>query len=244
MEINNICILGEDEFGQGIAQVITQAGLRAILRGVRENLSQDLKDIDLVIESFPEDIELKKKVFKDIDEICPFDTILATTTSYLSITELASVTKRADRFIGLNFLHPATETKLVQITKGIATSNQTYDACRSFVDRIDRVAVAVNDSPGLILSRVLVSMINEAIFVLMYGIASRDDIDNMLKLGANFPKGPLEFADSLGLDVVLASLEVLYKELGSAYLPCPLLKKMVLAGELGKKTGKGFYHYD
>ena len=157
---------------------------------------------------------------------------------------MASVTGNAENFIGLNFIHAATDTKLVQITRGINTSDETYDKCNSFIAGIGRVAVTVIDSPGLILNRVLVSMINEAIFVLMYGLASRDDIDNMLRLGANFPKGPLELADSMGLDAILASLEILYQELGPAYRPCPLLKKMVLAGQLGKKTGAGFYRYD
>jgi len=142
MEIKNVCVLGTGEFGQGITQVIAQSGLEVILQEVKDTLTQDLKGIDLVIESLPEDIELKKKIFKEISAICPPDTILATTTSYLSITEMASVTKRADKFIGLNFLHPATETKLVQITRGIVTTNQTYEVCKSFVERIGRVICA------------------------------------------------------------------------------------------------------
>lgn len=244
MEINKICVLGTGEFGDGIAAVLTNSRLAVIRREINGDLSQALKDIDMLIEALPEDIELKKKTFRDIAQICPPDAILATTTAYLSITEMAAVTGNSENFIGLNFIHPAPETKLVQITRGIDTADETYHACHRLVEKLDRTVVTVTDSPGLILNRVLVSMINEAVFVLMYGLAGKEDIDNMLKLGANFPVGPFELADNLGLDTVLASLEILYQELGPAYRPCPLLKKMVLAGQLGRKTGIGFYRYE
>ena len=244
MEIKNVCLLGTGELGQGIAAVLTQSGLAVIQREPNADLAPDLKNTDMVIEALPEDIALKKKAFQDVSKNCPRSAVLVTTTSYLSITEMATVTGNAENFIGLNFIHPATETRLVQITRGLNTSDQTYDTCSSFVVGIGRVAVTLSDSPGLILNRVLVSMINEAIFVLMYGLAGKEDIDKMLKLGANFPAGPLELADSIGLDSILASLEILYRELGPAYRPCPLLKKMVSAGQLGQKTGVGFYRYD
>ena len=243
MEIKNVCVLGTGEFGEGIAKAIAGAGIMATAEDLAKISAQKLQGVDLVIEAYPEDIAQKKKVFSSIDDMAPSGTIFASTTSYLSITEIASATKRQDKVIGLNFLHPAPETKLVQIVKGISTSEDTYNTCRNFVTKIGREGVTVNDSPGLILNRVLVSMINEAIFVLMYGLASKEDIDKMLKLAANFPMGPLEYADHLGLDNVLASLEVLTNVLGPQYRPCPLLRKMVAAGQLGKKTKKGFYEY-
>lgn len=243
MEIKKVCVLGTGEFGEGIARVIEGAGITATVEDLAKISAQNLQGVDLIIEAYPEDIAQKKKVFNSLDAISPSNAIFASTTSYLSVTEIASATKRQDKVIGLNFIHPATETKLVQIVKGISTSEDTYNACKNFVVKVGREGVTVNDSPGLILNRVLVSMINEAIFVLMYGIVSKEEIDKMLKLAANFPMGPLEYADHLGLDNILASLEVLTNVLGPQYRPCPLLRKMVSAGLLGKKTKKGFYEY-
>jgi len=243
MAINKVCIIGTGDFSEGLKKILSKAGIQSIVREITEKLIGELQDTDLVIEALPDDLDQKKRSFQEIDKISPREAILASTTACLSIADIGAVTGRPDRVIGLNFWPFDPEAKLVQITRGIMTSDETCEQCKRLVERIDKTAVIVKDSAGLILNRVLASMINEAIFVLSYGIASRDDIDNMLKLGANFPMGPLEYADDLGLDNVLNTLESLYEELGPPYRPCPLLRKMVEAGMLGKKTKIGFYQY-
>ncbi len=243
MEINKVCIIGAGDFSEGLNKIISKCGIESIVKETTKNLFGELGDVKLVVEALPEDLDVKKRSFQEIDKVLPREAILASTTAYLSITDIGVGTARPDRVIGLNFWPFDPEAKLVQITRGIKTSDETYEQCKRFVERINKIAVTVKDSPGLILNRVLASMINEAIFVLSSGIASRDDIDNMLKLGANFPMGPLEYADYLGLDNVLNTLELLYEELGPQYRPCPFLRKMVAAGMLGKKTKNGFYQY-
>ena len=200
---------------------------------------------DLVIEAVIENLELKKGLFRELDAICPPTAILATNTSSLPITELAAATARADRFIGMHFMNPVPVMKLVEIIRGLATSDETYGAVRSLAERMEKVPVLVNDYPGFVSNRVLMPMINEAIFCLYEGIASKEDIDTVMKLGMNHPMGPLTLADFIGLDTCLYIMEVLYEGFKDPkYRACPLLVKMVRAGYLGKKNGRGFYIYE
>ena len=205
---------------------------------------EDIKDADLVIEAIVEDIKLKETVFKELDEICEDKTILATNTSSLSITEIASFTKRPEKVIGMHFFNPVPVMKLTEIITGQKTSVETFDTVFKIASDIGKVPVKVEESPGFVVNRILVPMINEAVGILSENVASKEDIDESMKLGANHPIGPLALADLIGLDVCLAIMEVLYNEFSdSKYRPHPLLKKMVRANNLGRKTGKGFYEY-
>lgn len=205
---------------------------------------QEIKDFDLVIEAIVEDINLKKTVFKELDEVCDKKTILATNTSSLSITEIASFTKRPEKVIGMHFFNPVPVMKLTEIITGQKTSVETFDTVFKIASDIGKVPVRVEESPGFVVNRILVPMINEAVGILSENVASKEDIDESMKLGANHPIGPLALADLIGLDVCLAIMEVLYNEFSdSKYRPHPLLKKMVRANNLGRKTGKGFYEY-
>ncbi|WP_417204269.1 3-hydroxybutyryl-CoA dehydrogenase [Acetoanaerobium sticklandii] len=205
---------------------------------------EDIKDADLVIEAIVEDIKVKETVFKELDEICEDKTILATNTSSLSITEIASFTKRPEKVIGMHFFNPVPVMKLTEIITGQKTSVETFDTVFNIASDIGKVPVRVEESPGFVVNRILVPMINEAVGILSENVASKEDIDESMKLGANHPIGPLALADLIGLDVCLAIMEVLYNEFSdSKYRPHPLLKKMVRANNLGRKTGKGFYEY-
>lgn len=205
---------------------------------------EDIKDADLVIEAIVEDIKVKETVFKELDEICEAKTILATNTSSLSITEIASFTKRPEKVIGMHFFNPVPVMKLTEIITGQNTSVETFDTVFRIASDIGKVPVRVEESPGFVVNRILVPMINEAVGILSENVASKEDIDESMKLGANHPIGPLALADLIGLDVCLAIMEVLYNEFSdSKYRPHPLLKKMVRANNLGRKTGKGFYEY-
>ncbi len=205
----------------------------------------ELTEVDLVIEAINEDMELKKRVFKELDQICSENVILATNTSALSITEVATVTDRPDRVIGVHFFNPVPVMKLVELIRSITTSEETFKKVEELVKRLGKKPVQVNEAPGFIVNRVLIPMINEAAFILNEGVARAEDIDTAMKLGANHPIGPLALADLIGLDVCLAIMETLYQEFAdSKYRPCPLLRKKVRAGQLGRKTGKGFYQYD
>ncbi|HJQ26786.1 MAG TPA: 3-hydroxybutyryl-CoA dehydrogenase [Blastocatellia bacterium] len=204
----------------------------------------DLADCDFVVEAITENFEAKAEVFRALDRRLRPEAILASNTSSISITRLAAVTGRADRFIGMHFMNPVPVMKLVEIIRGLATSDATYAVTRELAEAVGKTAVEVNDAPGFVSNRVLMPMINEAIFALYEGVGSAAAIDEIMKLGMNHPMGPLALADFIGLDVCLAIMNVLYDGFNdSKYRPCPLLRKYVDAGWLGRKTGKGFYEY-
>jgi 3-hydroxybutyryl-CoA dehydrogenase len=198
----------------------------------------------LVIEAATENEGLKRKILAQLDALLPAETLVATNTSSISITQLAAVTKRAERFIGMHFFNPVPMMALVEIIRGLQTSDATHDAVKELALRLGKSPITVKNAPGFVVNRILVPMINEAFFVLAEGLASPEDIDAGMKLGCNQPIGPLALADMVGLDVCLAVMEVYLKEFGdSKYRPCPLLKEMVAAGRLGRKTGRGVYSY-
>ncbi len=203
------------------------------------------QDADLVIEAVFETMEVKREVFGTLDKVCKPTTILASNTSSLSITEIAASTKRADRVIGMHFFNPAPVMKLVEVIKGQLTSESTYQYVSELAKSIGKTPVTVDEAPGFVVNRILVPMINEGIAILADGVATKEEIDEAMKLGANHPIGPLALGDLIGLDVCLAIMEVLYNEFGDTkYRPHPLLRKMVRANLLGRKTGEGFYKYN
>lgn len=277
-----IAVVGTGTMGNGIAQVLAQAGHEVLLKGrseasltkarraMEKNLSrmiekgkleteerdrilarigdtlryEDCSSVDLVIEAIAEDMDIKHEIFRTLDEICKPETILATNTSSLSITEIASVTKRPDKVIGMHFFNPVPAMKLVEIIKGQLTSSEVHNRVFALSEEMGKVPVSVDEAPGFVVNRILIPLINEGIGILADGVAKKEEIDTAMKLGANHPMGPLELGDLIGLDVCLAIMEVLYREFGdSKYRPHPLLRKMVRANLLGRKTGIGFYDY-
>ncbi|MBR5714127.1 MAG: 3-hydroxybutyryl-CoA dehydrogenase [Clostridia bacterium] len=223
---------------------LTEEQKNAIMNGIIFTTNYDnAKTADLVIEAIIESVEVKKTVFRNIDSICPPETIFATNTSSISITEIAAST-RPDRCIGMHFFNPATVMKLVEVIRGMETSDETFNTVYELAKDIGKTPVEVSEAPGFVVNRILIPMINEAVGLVADGVASAEDIDTAMKLGANHPMGPLALGDLIGLDVVLAIMDTLFNETkDSKYRAHPLLKKMVRANMLGRKTGKGFYQY-
>ena len=249
-----------------VAPEFLERGMRAIDRSLQRDVDKErLKDeekrdivgrietttelaalasADFIIEAVTEKLEVKAEVFRQLDELAKPEAILASNTSSISITKLGAATCRADRVIGMHFMNPVPVMKLVEVIRGIATSDETWERTRALTERLGKTALECHDSPGFVSNRVLMPMINEAIFALHEGVATRESIDGIMKLGMNHPMGPLTLADFIGLDVCLAILNVLHTELGDPkYRPCPLLRRYVDAGWLGRKSGRGFYEY-
>jgi 3-hydroxyacyl-CoA dehydrogenase len=224
---------------------LNASDMEATLGRITKSISlQDAASADLVIEAAVENMTIKAQIFSQLDVICPEHTILSTNTSSLPITEIAAFTKRPDRVIGMHFMNPVPVMKLVEVIRGLATSDEVYKTIETLSVEMGKTPVEVNDAPGFVANRILIPMINEAVYTLYEGIATVEAIDNVMKLGMNHPMGPLALGDLIGLDTVLSIMEVLHEGLGDKYRPCPLLRKYVKAGWLGRKSGRGFYKYE
>lgn len=225
---------------------MTVSEKRAVLSRVRFTTDIiELENSKLIIEAVPEVFELKARLFTELDKMTNGNAILVSNTSTLSLSEIAAATEHPENVIGVHFMNPVTKTKLVEIIRGLKTSEETYNYIKGFAERINKTAIEVYEYPGYVTTRILITQLNEAIHVLMEGVANAEGIDTAMRLGFNYDFGPLEYADIMGLDEVMKWMESLFHELGDLkYRPCPLLRKMVRAGHLGKKTGQGFYKYD
>jgi len=225
---------------------MTQEEKQSVMNNIQPSVDlQNANDVDLVIEAATENMEIKTKIFSDLDNIAPKHAILASNTSSLPITEIAAATKRPEKVIGMHFMNPVPVMKLVEIIRGLATDDAVYDAIELMTKQLGKVPVEVNDFPGFVSNRILMPMINEAIYTLYEGVATKEAIDEVMKLGMNHPMGPLTLADFIGLDTCLYIMETLHEGFGDdKYRPCPLLRKYVKAGWLGRKTGRGFYVYE
>ena len=224
---------------------MTAAQKSEILGRMRKSTAlEDMKDADFVVEAATEREDLKLNIFRKLDEICKPAVILATNTSSIPITRIAAATKRPDKVIGMHFFNPVPVMRLVETIRGLATSQETYELTKSLAEKFGKTPVECNDSPGFVANRILIPMINEAVYALMEGVGTAKAIDDIMVLGMNHPMGPLALADLIGLDTCLSIMDVLYKGFGDTkYRPCPLLRKYVDAGYLGKKVGRGFYEY-
>ncbi len=242
---------GVEKIGENIDREIEKWGMtaadkRAILSRIAPSTDlQVVKEAYIVVEAIPEKKRLKLELIRKLDNLCPDETIFITNTATMSITELAAVTHRADKIIGMHFLNPVPKIPLVEIVRGLKTSDDTYRKTREFAELLGKTPILVNEYPGYVTTRIIVPLLNEAMHVLMEGVSTADDIDNAMKLGYGFNMGPLALADMIGLDVVMSWMENLLGELSEhKYNPCPILRKMVRAGNLGVKTGQGFFKYD
>jgi len=261
-------VAGYDVSMSDVSEEALEQGLSSIERSLarlvdKERITEDLREAalsriastsdledsvagaDLVVEAIVEDVDVKKSVFERLDANAPDHAILATNTSSISITKIAGFTERADRVIGMHFMNPVPVMELVEVIRGLATSDETYEAVVAAAEEMGKTTVLASDYPGFIVNRVLMPMLNEAVYAVMEGVGSSEDIDSAMKLGTNQPMGPLRLADFIGLDTCLAIMNVLHDELGDTkYRPCPLLRKYVDAGWLGRKSGRGFYEYE